>query len=349
MKLITKINYGYENEKHKVRLFCGIPYFETIVYKNKEIKTKKHRLILNYNQFKNKTFERFLYLKVNRSDFFSVPCIQHWIDTAYEMNTDFVIICDKHELQDKILKECNFHNLYPKFIKSYIKPLTNIVNKICRTNFWKKATYAHLSTIYHASKNNIKNFWNIDADDTMILLSPKRTAELIIEAEKYAKKNNIDAFSLDMHETENNGKNFTWGVTYLRDSVDWMSLFNNIKDNSWQEDYLDIETAFNSDNYMLYLKDKKIKNNKSFYVEDLYFLHYANITTWLVGYTLYNWSQGFLHFPILKSLNMNNMDLKISKKCENIGFKINENESLNIARKVFLKKDILEKERRRWY
>ena len=349
MKIFKKYQYKKDGVEHKIKYFFGVPYAETKITEINGKKNKTHHLFpwgLGHKKIdKNKPF---FYLKVNSMDFITIPCLQHWLDTIHAMDGDFIIVCDKPLLKQKILEQCKFYDFYPKFIKSYIRPLKKITDNICRTNVWRKATYAHLTTIYHAHKYGIKNFWNIDADDTMIFLSPERTAELLSSVIRYAEKNKIDAFSLDMHESETSGTIWTWGVTYLRDSFDWMKSFANIQNRKWSEIYLSVDSNIGSDAFMDYLRKNHLANNKSFYAEDLYFCHYANLLTWSIGEALYHWKNGMLYFPLLKTLDVHNLDRKISENCEKIDFQIKNDESLLEAQQKFLHIKRLDEHQKNW-
>ena len=154
MKFFEKRTYIRDNIKYKIKYFLGLPFWETDIDKSGN---KKYFFPyrLYFNSYRYKKDGPFFYLKVNSMDFITIPCLQHWIDTIYEMNGDFVIVCDKAELKAKIMKLCKFYYPEPKFMKSYISPLKSIVKNICRTKFWIKAAHAHLTTFYHAKKYGI--------------------------------------------------------------------------------------------------------------------------------------------------------------------------------------------------
>lgn len=348
MKIYKKNIYKKGNIQRKIKYFLGLPYCETIVEQKGE-KIVKHYAI-PYDLYINKYKKEgpFFYLKVNSMDFITIPCLQHWIDTINEMNGDFVIVCDKDELKAKILKQCCFYEPQPKFIKSYFKPLKSIVKNICRTKFWIKATHAHLTTFYHAQKYGIKNFWNIDADDTMIFLSKERTAEMLRVVQEVAEEQNIDAYSLDMHLSETFNNSWTFGVTYIRNSSDWMKRFYSVKTKDWSEKYLIVESAINCDSLMDDFKHTKVANIKTFYAENLAFCHYANIFSFIIGQAIHFWKNGILHYPLYKSLDISNLDVKISNECDKLNFNIQEEESIDIARKKFLFSDRMKQHRAHW-
>lgn len=298
MKIFEKVKINLKNGKSRQIWFCGIPLLQYDKINNQ----KKYCCPIIKKRYINKN-KPVVYLKVNRGDYLSFVCIQHWIDIVDKLGYDYYILSDKKDLNKKILKKIIFHNSDIKFIKScknnYLK---NIVKNIA-SRCWVNATYAHLSTYYHAMKNNLNCFWNIDADDTMFLLDSVKSSELLKIAEQYAKNNSIENFSLDMHRSNICGHHWSFGITYTSNPEKWLKIYSKNHSKKWQTKYLHWDQNFNLDWYMTYLKDTDYnKFIEAFYFENLYFAHWNNLSTLFFGITIYHWLNNRLEYPILKTL-----------------------------------------------
>ena len=158
------------------------------------------------------------YLKVNRITDDTFMYIQRWVDVAIIYGADIYFICDKKELETLILQKIYFRNARSiNFIKSDIKSIKKEINlKNISSKVWYKAAYAHYTSFFHAKKNNIKEFWNIDADDTMFFEKPTAIVSLMKNLEKYSRENNKEIMSLDMHVSASDSKCWTYGITFTR-------------------------------------------------------------------------------------------------------------------------------------
>lgn len=245
----------------------------------------------------------FFYLKVNSHSGYTIKALQHWIDIVHFMDGDFIIICDKEKLKKFILKNIKFYNANVKFIKSIKKPLKNIVKEMV-TGFWANAAYAHLTTFFHAQRNGIKEFWNIDADDTIIAMQPQKAVELLRNAENYAKKQDISLFSYDMWRSRTRSKAWTYGVTYTRNYEKLIGLFE-LVDRKWQKDYLNCDQALNIDWFCTYLKDNQLAKIETFYTENCYFLHMGDFVFDPVGKFISCFKNNAVNYPLLNNLYRN--------------------------------------------
>lgn len=269
----------YDN-KSLFRLYLGdILLFQYI--KNDDNKIANIKLFPNLGSYPDLSSNSnpVLYLKINRADEAALMCMQYWLNIANFMNSDIYIICDKKEIKYKLLKTLQFKNENIKFIKSVVNPIKNIIKTIC-SPCWEKARYAHFTTFYYSIKNNIENYWNIDADDTTFLCRPSISTEILQKVAKYADDNDINAFSLDMWRSRSYGKHWSFGITYQKN-----------KDCSWQ-----------NFNYLREYSKLKIQN---WYVEDLYFLHWGNFFLHVIQSSLCNWKDGNLSFPIIEKIYEN--------------------------------------------
>ena len=298
--LFNNLRFNTKEENvTQIRIF-HIPTIE--FYTRYTQNNKKHCSILprlkKRNYSNNHSAETF-YLKVNRFDAYVFRCVQHWIDIINELNADFYIICDKPDLEISILSCVRFKNKNIKFLKSIKKPLHKIVENIA-TSQWINATYAHLTPFYHAKQHNLNNFWNIDADDTMFSLYADKVANILKRVKIYAEQEHIDAFSLDMHTSRTHGKHWSFGICYVNNTnKDWFKIYNNNKNTEWRNNYLTYDWQFNLDWFFTYLRDEKIAKIKSFYVDNIQFIHFGDFLWNTIDSGVYHFKNNRIIFPML--------------------------------------------------
>ncbi len=279
--------------------FLNIPIFK--IYSQNQ---KKKYWFPNLHKQKINTDKPVFYLKINRFESFTLFCIQHWINIVNEMNADFYIVCDNKKLEINVLKKIIFRNCNIKIIKSKKNNIINRIVKTIATKTWYNAAFAHLTPFFHAKENNIKDFYTIDADDTMFLL-PKEKCKLILnEVKTYAKKENISAFSLDMHLSRTFGKHWSFGITYINDNVDWTEIFSQNKNQNWTKNYPDVND-YNIDWFFTWLRDCKILKNEIFYVENLPFIHFGDCLSSPYFWGLYIWHNAKIEFLTAEIINEN--------------------------------------------
>lgn len=296
MKLFEKIKIQLKDKESRQIKFCGIPILQYTKIRN----GKRHYFFPVKQKINNNA--PIFYLKINRLDDYVFLCLQQWLDTISHMNRDYYILCDNKKLKKEIIKKIVFPNSNIKFLKSKrCNQLKKIVKNIA-TKFWIKATYAHLTTFYHAKHNNIKSFWNIDADDTLFCINPITLAEYFIKIEAYADTNNISAFSLDMHRSRTAGRHWSFGITYTQMNIDWFNILEMNTDNSWQKNYENFDYEFNLDWFFTYLHDYKNINNQTFYIENSAFIHWGNFLTNIIGSGIFYWENERLKFPIILNI-----------------------------------------------
>ena len=219
------------------------------------------------------------YLKFNNSNsMYNFHCLSDWIYIARKMGADYYILCDNKKLKKKILQSCKFPDSDIKFLKSDIFIPKKIIKTVSTTS-WHNAARAHLTTFFHSKKNCIKEFWNIDADDTSFMLSPFEIAGFLIKVASYAKANDINIMSLDMHASRYWGKHWTFGVSYCQNNCDYISIIKKEKDLNWRKDFAKIRPhgVFNLDSYFMYLKNHNILRLASFNIDNLYFVHWGTV------------------------------------------------------------------------
>ncbi len=229
-----------------------------------------------------------IYLKVNRNTKYAIKALQRWLDCAYYLNTiendeglpnDWVIkiICDNDILENKISKCC----VYPPECRvSVIKSsdsaeVGDAAREICAAK-WLKAGIAHLTTFEDANNNNYTEFFNIDADDTVLAVTTEHMAYMLEEIRKRANEKKYDLFSLDMWMSEKRGKHWTFGITYTKNDANYMNIIEKHCNDPQYKARRKNGYGYNVDDYFTYLKLIDEVNAESFYFENLRFIHYSD-------------------------------------------------------------------------
>lgn len=244
------------------------------------------------------------YLKVNQKENWSMKCLQHWVDTIETMpgSNRIFVLCDKEDVKGTVQEEICFGKVQISFLQSErsAPELKHVVSSVTKKS-WGNAAYAHLTTFYHARENGFKYFWNIDADDTFICLSPARAGELLQTAEQYAQENAVDIFSLDMWRTWMKGEHWSFGITFTSNQVDWFEeMRKNCIAAMTRGKHSVMGLKGNLDEYFSTLKKFSTLRIETFYFENLSFIHYSNdMFTSLRGAGFYHWKENRLTYPIL--------------------------------------------------
>ena len=250
----------------------------------------------SYSQ--NKDNRRVFYLKVNRVDYYVLWCIQQWIYVVDLLDADFYFVCDNPKLENKILENIRFRNVNIKFLRSETESLEKYVDLIA-IPCWRKACAAHLTTFLHAKENGYKRFWNIDADDTMFLMSPNKTADMLLRAEECAEADKIDILSLDMWYSLSKGRHWSFGVSYVNNEIDWFALLKPDENADWKQKIS--SDNYNADWYFTYLRNNG-RNIQTFYVDNCSFIHWGKFEPHELCSNISNWTAGKLVYPISQCL-----------------------------------------------
>lgn len=247
------------------------------------------------------------YLKINRDEPYTFRNLQNWVDAIkeYEGSNNIIIICDSEKLKNDVFKKVVFYEQdNVEFIASYFnnEEMESLVS-ICQGRFIA-AGRAHLTTFFHAKVGGIKEFWNIDADDTCVCLSAARTAQMLKEVERYSCNNQFDILSLDMLASRYRDlPTWTFGVSFVNNRVDWTKEMIQFLDEEKRKEYwklIENVCAKNMDAYFTYLQYFSSLKIGTFYFENLWFIHYSNdFFKRLVDSGIYHWKDGKLMFPIL--------------------------------------------------
>lgn len=227
------------------------------------------------------------YLKVNREEPYTYNNLRQWIQAiAYENRDYFIyILCDKKVIEENIMEKVALPESKYAFLSSGVSDDLMEAVKHISDMTWQKAAIAHLTTFEHAKKMGYREFWNIDADDTLFCLPAERTAECLRAAERYANAQHIHLFSLDMWVSRDHDL-WSFGITYCDNRVDWVEL---IQKHSRDENYNRLREnrepvyPMNIDRFMGYLRAIKISGFEdteyrieTYYFENLRFAHYSN-------------------------------------------------------------------------
>ena len=271
------------------------------------------------------------YLKYNSmTSYYSPWCLQHWLNIFAVLDYNCYIICDNKKLQKKIENMVNFDKSHVKFIKSKRTIPRKIMQTVCTPN-WKNAAFAHLTTFYHAKKHGIKEFWNIDADDTSFMHNHVTVAQSLEKVEQHARNDNIDLFSLDMHRTRYYGKHWTFGITFTRMQANWESLLLATHGTKWREEFASFHEGgvYNVDSYFAYLKNHNYAHIETFNIENMYFIHWGGASLVNFYRAIQIERQGMMYFPIGQKV-FNESEFSVLKTADdviNIDASISEQQS----------------------
>ena len=252
------------------------------------------------------------YLKINRDNNYSITNFIHWLKATmlYEGAIAYVI-CDNPKLQERIESQYDIDNSRVVIIESERNNprMNKVLDEICCCTKWIRVGQAHLTAHWHAKMNGYANFWNIDADDTFMCLSPLRIVELLNIVEKNSKENGIDVNGLDMwrsmsaHEKWSKGINWSLGITYINNSLDWLDIFAKHSRGYKKEMCIaENDNDVNLDWFFTYLKDKNAARIETFYFEKMKFIHFYDC---FFDYPhlsmLCKWENGHIYYPLLSS------------------------------------------------
>ena len=263
------------------------------------------------------------YLKINREEKYTKRNLQQWIDVIKLFEEPTIIIqCDKEALKAEMLERVEFYDLNIEWINTEFDnaELTQIVRTMAPE--WEKASYAHLTTFLDIKRRNTYNdpgFFNIDADDTFFCMKPTRVHELLLEAMKEAETRGIDLLSFDMWYSRSRGTHWSFGVTYVRNTIDYMkTCVEASRDDAWKNS----KQPRNVDGYFNFLHATSRLTISSFYCENVRFIHYSNdFFRRLWTSSFYHYNKGKLYFPLFEIAGMHDLssyDIPLDDICIDI-------------------------------
>ncbi len=248
------------------------------------------------------------YLKVNMDEAYSYKNLQNWlyVISCYGEHEAY-IVCDSLEFQKKIIDIIKIpENVKIQFLTSHIYDDLDEVETILALfkGRFVGAGRAHLLTFFHAREKHLNAFWNIDADDTWICLSPERSAEALEQVQDYAEKNHIELFSLDMLDSrKKNLPGWTFGITYTDNKCDWIKCMLQYVNTEKRKEMWDIMQggyAANIDTYFTFLQHFTNRIIRTFYFENMRFVHYyRDFFERPHGSGIFHWKDKELYYPFL--------------------------------------------------
>ena len=245
------------------------------------------------------------YLKINRNVPDTIRYLLAWLQAISKIpNAKAYIICDKPELTNFIKATINFSGLDCEFMESNrtSPELQYIVDSGTITGRWKFIAYALLTPFLHARDMGYKDFWNIDADDIKLYISPERIAELLTAAKTYANENKINLFSLDICTTWYIYHHWTFGVVYTDNSVDWINLMReHCKDAYLFERYGHVVSTINLDWFCTYLREINAAKIRTFYFENLRMVHDTGSSYINPFGSIIYWKKGKIRFSVFEN------------------------------------------------
>ena len=357
MKFMERISIRRGRLIRKVVFLLGMPVYQYIK-QSKNLKLKKHYSLV-LDKFKPEKDQRIFYLKVHRVHKTSIDCVKQWVKIARKMNAFIYFVCDNPQMEKDIKRKIKFKDYNFRFIKSDRKSLKSEVLKILdnveRAKLWQRIAYSMLTPFLHADKYGHNLSYNIDADDILLCMGPDKISEAFFEAEKYAKKNNIDLFNFDMFYTKSFGVHWSFGIVMCTNPK---KCLNAIKANTnWHDNRKFQETFnicwlnkynFNIDWFFTYLRDTRQLNMKTFYIENGMVAHMPDYILEHGWSFLIKWQEGNVYFPILSNLydckTWNS--LSIPSEAVKIDVGLNCNSSQDFFKRfynfsVFFEKDML--------
>lgn len=249
------------------------------------------------------------YLKVNRLDENTILCVQHWLDVVSLTGRDFYIVCDNPLLKKYILSKCAFESMNIKFLRSMRRRLRPIAKNLY-THWWGNAALAHMTPFYHSLDNDYEKHWDIDADDMIFLLEDKKILDILMNVERITEEENLNAMSLDVHNSRSNGVHWSLGILFVNDNASICLELEKETSTKWMNSLADYDHVYNLDWYFTYLRNSKALKLSSFYVENAYFIHWGSFLTSPIGCGIYFWRKGKLIDKIIDGV-FNNEEIGI--------------------------------------
>lgn len=271
------IKVNYRKGILKQVKFCGktvLQYEKTVDEENPY--TKEIQITFPFKKKPN-IDKKMFYLKVNNRNYgYSIMCLQQWINLIEQMDADYYIICDDEEVEKTILENISFSKSDIKFIKSDRKTYSPLLNMLCSKMFHNKA-FAHLTAYTHAKSNNIKYYWDIDADDIYLFMSTKKLQELLEKAEEIAIEKNFHALSYDTDRSATLGLTWKMGITFVKVADEFDELLYSVNPIDLRNYYLNYFAQKSSDlnGIFTYLKALGIMWLGTFNAPNVYCLNWG--------------------------------------------------------------------------
>lgn len=316
MDFIKKITVNTGKYRIRKVFLCGLPLYEYIKINryNKKTKAKKTYKFYSLRGFaKQQKSQRVFYLKVHRVHRTSFDCIRQWVNVAGEMNAFIYFVCDNPEMQREILNRIKFPNKNFKFIKSDRKTIKTQIQKILhnveRQALWERIAFSMMTPFIHAVKNKTQISYNIDADDILLCIEPKKIRDAFLKAEEYAYLKKLDLFNIDMFLSKSFGVHWSFGVVLCTNPQKCLDVVK--RNTNWRENkklineykicWLD-KFNFNVDWLFTFLRDTKQLNMGTFCINNALVAHMPDIILEHGWAFMLKWKDNNAYFPILQQL-----------------------------------------------
>ena len=242
------------------------------------------------------------FLKTNTDTKYAYRNFQLWINniSAKDNNPIILTVCDNDSIAKKLDNNIDWRGTKHELIQSCRKETKDIISKVANQK-WENAGFAHLTPFYYAKNNGLPEFWNIDADDTLMCIDKNDAARVMIQVESEAQKNKIDIFSLDMWRSRSKGNHWSFGVTYVSGGIDWIEKIKDCNYEGINKEFSDRVRPKNIDEFFTYIKNHDVSANiGSFYIKNLMFIHYSEDFLYNpIQSSVYKYRDGVIEYPIL--------------------------------------------------
>jgi len=243
------------------------------------------------------------YLKLNQDRGFAYDYLRMWIDQISAFENPMVYVHVDNPRIEKIIREhIDFMGVRHEFIKSRFDDLE--LKPICDTfrGRFGRVGYAMLTTFVHAKEQGYKDYYNIDADDIGLYVSPAKLVQIFAQVKSYAQEHKIQIFSLDALQSYHSiapQRDWTFGVAYTNNTVDWIKIMSDHCNDTKYTSSRFFTT--NLDRYVgSYLSNEKLAKVATFYVENLYVVinHHEDMIHY-PAFGLRHWKDGRLWFDFI--------------------------------------------------
>lgn len=256
-----------------------------------------------------------IYLKVNRRSRMSTRCMRWWAAVAQAVGAEVHLLCDWGD--DDLAAWLPENLAGASVVPTDARSKEAVRHKV--SPFWRPAGAAQMATFVDAAERGYPTFWAVDGDDTIFLEDPEEVGERLRAVQTWVEETGTDAASLDFYQTYQN--HWSFGVVCFRTGADYFghlagvdpkrvaTAFPAHASEKWTWGRRDEEGRFypvsavpllNLDVIFQYLRDEGLLTARSFYLEDINFLHAGmpqSNDTDVSGFTLrgvYYWKDGLL-------------------------------------------------------
>lgn len=244
------------------------------------------------------------FLKVNRDENYTYRNLEQWIRIVRLFDNPIVYIqCDKEVVLNRIIDKTEMGGMKPIYINTAFKDddLRFIVDSIAEEQF-KNPAFAHLTTFKQAHQDKHFEYWNIDADDTLLCANEDVCADLMKKVRRVAIDKKIQLYSLDMWYSKTSGFHWSFGITFVHGREDFLETCLEHCNSFWPNSI----QPHNVDGYFNYLDQIKALRLGTWYADNMRFIHYSDDFFQRLWVSWFNhWHDGVIEYPLLKICGFN--------------------------------------------